>query len=371
MLLVPSLASGGAERVTSVLAARWLEQGWDVMVATLSSEADDAYHLEPRVRRLALDLIGVSTSMLSALFANWRRVRAVRRAISEHRPDVVLAMMSSTCVLLALARRGKQGPMLIGSERVYPPQMPLGRAWEALRACSYSRLDVVVGQTARAKAWLESHTTARRVVVIPNAVAWPLPDSGAAIAPGSVGGSGRRRLLAVGRLDRQKGFDRLIEAFAAVAASHLHWDLVIVGEGPERAELESQIRHAGVAGRAWLPGRAGNLAEWYATADLFALSSRFEGFPNVLLEAMSHGLPAVAFDCEAGPAEIIRSGVDGRLVPDGDIAAFGVALSALMSDDARRATMSARALEVRERFSMEAVLEQWRALLTERAKVDV
>jgi len=124
----------------------------------------------------------------------------------------------------------------------------------------------------------------------------------------------RRIVLAVGRFTKVKGFDLLIKAFAGIAIAYADWDLVILGEGPERSDLEAQVEALGLGHRVKLPGRAGNMPDWYARADLFVMSSHFEGFPLVLVEAMAHGCPAVSFDCDTGPRDIIRDEMDGRLV---------------------------------------------------------
>jgi glycosyltransferase involved in cell wall biosynthesis len=137
------------------------------------------------------------------------------------------------------------------------------------------------------------------------------------------------------------------------------WGLVILGEGPERAALESCVRALGLERRVLLPGQAGNMHDWYKRASLFVLSSLFEGFPVVLLEAMAAGVPVVSFDCAAGPREIIRHGVDGVLVPVGDETALAKSMRALMNDARLRAEMAGHAIAVRERFSEERVLALW------------
>lgn len=167
----------------------------------------------------------------------------------------------------------------------------------------------------------------------------------------------------MGRLDRQKGFDLLIEAFSRIAAKHPDWSVHILGDGSERAALEALIESKHLAGRVVLRGWVDDPVAELRAAELFVLSSRFEGFPNALLEAMACGLPAVACDCPGGPAEIIRAGTDGLLVPPEDTAALAAALEQLMSDDELRARLAGRASEVKRRFSVERFFEQWEAVL--------
>jgi glycosyltransferase involved in cell wall biosynthesis len=163
----------------------------------------------------------------------------------------------------------------------------------------------------------------------------------------------------MGRMTEQKGFDLLLEAFARVAARHTEWQLEIWGEGPLRSELERVRERWRLSGRARFPGRTEDAYGVLRAADLYVLSSRYEGFPMVLCEAMAVGLPVVAFDCRTGPREIVRDGVDGLLVPAGDIDALARALDRLMGDVEARARLGARAPEVCERFGLARVLALW------------
>lgn len=357
--LIHSLSTGGAERVTANLANHWAEKGWEVTVITIADRSLDYYALAPSIRRVPLGLAQDSSGPLSAIAGNLRRLGAVRQALRAARPDVAVAMMTQSNILLALASFGLRGLVTVGSERTHPPQMPLGRAWESLRRFWYGRLDGIVALTSESAAWLRTHTRGRHVVTIPNPVPWPFPRQ-APLVP--VASSGRKLLLAVGRLSEEKGFATLIRCFAQLAGSHPEWDLVLLGEGKLRPELEALAGQAGVAGRVRLAGQAGNVGDWYEAADLYVLCSRFEGFPNTLAEAMAHGVPAVSFDCDTGPRDIIRHGEDGLLVAPGDAAALHAALDRLMGDAAARQAYAQRAVQARERFSPALTIAKWEHL---------
>lgn len=366
LFLIHSLSMGGAERVTVNLANHWAAKGWNITIATLTGHEEDFYPLHTSVDRIRLGLAGESPGMFFALASNAARIRAVRRLLLERRPDVAVGMMTTANVLLALAGSGTGIPV-VGSERIHPPALPVGQPWEVLRRWTYGRLNALVALTKPSAAWLQRYTRARRIAVIPNAVPWPLPVGEPVRLPEELLPADRHVLLAVGRLDRQKGFDLLLRAFDLIAARFPTWDLVIVGDGPERLALEQMVRDLGLAQRVVLVGRAGNVGDWYRRADLYVMSSRFEGFPNTLAEALAHGVPAVSFDCATGPSDIIRDGVDGLLVPPEEVERLSNALARLMSDDAQRLRFASSAVEARGRFSMERVASMWEALFRELA----
>lgn len=365
LLFIHSLGGGGAERVMATLANHWRGQGREIVLVTLARQDGDRYPLDSSIRRVGLELAGDSAGLLSALTGNLRRVQVLRRMLRSEQPAVALAMLTPCNVLLALAGIGLRGIVLVGSERVHPPLMPLGRAWRLLRAWAYVALDAVVVQTTESAAWMRRHTHARSVVVIPNAVTWPLPVAAPHRSPSEWGTPRRCRLLAVGRLGAQKRFDRLITTFARLVPDFPDWELVILGEGPDRPALERQVEDAGLRGLVMLPGHVGNLGDWYEDADLFAMTSDFEGFPNALAEAMAYGLPVVSTDCDTGPRDLVRHDVDGLLVPTGDDLGLAEALARLMGDPRERARLAGRATEVRERFAMRRIDTLWDHLLAD------
>jgi glycosyltransferase involved in cell wall biosynthesis len=362
LIYIHSLENGGAERVVANLANYWVSIGWDITVVTVAPSASDFYALDPAVARISLDLTGSSRNVFAGFWRTARRAQALRRILQRVCPDVALSAMHTANVILALAARGLPGLRAIGSEHNFPPKSPMGIIWETMRCHAYGRLDAVVALTQECASWLTAHSHARRIPVIPNPVAWPLSNHEPHVAPTAFCSSGRRILLGVGRLSAEKNFAALIDVFSRLASRHPSWDLVIVGEGPTRDALHSQVQAAGLERRVFLPGSVGNVGDWYERAALYAMSSHFEGFPNTLVEAMAYGLPAVSFDCDTGPRDIIRHDVDGFLVAPGDSKAMEAALDTLMADGQLRENFALRAIEARERFSMKKISGMWEDL---------
>lgn len=367
-LLVYSLASGGAERATVNLARSLVQRGHHVVVATLKEDGD-FYALDSRVERLRLGVAAANQSLPRAGYNTIRRLVRVRGAIKSCKPDVVLGVMTTSAVLIALSTIGLS-VFRIGWEHIHPPKAPMTRLREIVRRYAYGLLDTVVALTAKNAEWLKRNTAAKRVAIIPNFVTLPIERREPVVRPDI--GVGRRILLAVGRLEQQKGFDDLIKAFAACAEGQKGWDMVILGQGSLREHLQRLVRDLRLETRVRLPGAVGNIEDWYKASSLFVMSSRFEGFPFVLIEAMASGLPAISYDCDTGPRDIISHGVDGLLVPPDDIDRLAEAMKRLMNDDTLRQRLASKAVDVASRFSENEVLRLWGKELSrsERASTD-
>jgi glycosyltransferase involved in cell wall biosynthesis len=197
---------------------------------------------------------------------------------------------------------------------------------------------------------------APRIVRLPNPVA--LLDGGGSDPDAHV-------LAAAGRLTWQKGFDLLLDAFAIAARDRPGWLLEIHGSGLQRDELQRRAEQPDLAGRARLPGPANPLGPALARASAFVLSSRFEGFGMVIVEAMGCGLPVVSYDCPRGPSEIITTGRDGFLVPEQDVPALAQALGRVMDDAQLRRTMGEAARETAAAYLPAAIGARWDGLIAE------
>lgn len=347
VLCAPSLAQGGAERVICWLADGLVARGHDVVLVTAASRRKDFYAPPALAQRVSLaDDLGAANG-ISALAALFRFLR-------RHRPDLVISFLPRTNVASTLAGR-LAGCRVVVCERIDPRREPLPWSTNLGRAFVYPLAQGIVLQTAAASGWARRRVPFGRLGIIPNPVRVLSRPPG--IEPGAV-------LLGVGRLFAQKRFDRLISVFAAVAADFPQLRLRIVGDGPLRDDLRLLADKSGFGERIELPGAIKDIEAEFARARLFALTSDFEGFPNVLAEAMSLGLPVVSVDCPTGPAEMITSGVNGVLVALGDENGLIAAVRSVLADEDMAARLGRAAKEITKRFSSDAVMDAWEAYLS-------
>jgi len=356
--IIGSLRMGGAQRVGAHLVGEWIKRGWEVkLIATYSGGGESVYPIPPDARLVYLaDMVPKGCTGMAGRIA---RLRALRSILSLDKPDVIVSFMTDANIAMMLATVGLSFRRIV-SERAYPPRDKVSALYAWLRRLTYPKADLVVFQTNKGAHWLSDEIPAARGCVIPNPVVFPLPVFQPLRIPGEFVPPAAKIMLSVGRMTEQKGFPLLIQAFEQQAARHLEWQLVILGAGPDREYLDELVQRSTYASRIHMPGPAGNLADWYRRCDLFVMSSTFEGFPNTLVEAMAHGCAVVSFDCETGPGDIVRHGLDGILVSKvGDVSELSAALGRLMDDEDLRRSLSQRAVNVRERFSSEKIMTMW------------
>ncbi|MBI3858591.1 MAG: glycosyltransferase family 4 protein [Planctomycetes bacterium] len=357
-LLSATLGCGGAERVLSTLANHWVETGHSIHLITLTAVDSDFYEVDKRVRRIGLDLSGPSPTRLHAAFRNTVRLKRLKEAIVDSEPQAVISFIDRTNILALLAARRLKLPVIV-SERTDPSQHRIGRVWETLRSMAYPRAAAIVVQTRTVFDEFAKRFPGTPIHIIPNPVQIPVFRS-----PGDRRTSDApRRVIAIGRLTREKGMDLFLRAFGAASRENPEWTLTILGEGPERSGLERLISGLSLSGKVKLEGQVNSPLPYLRNSDIFVLPSRYEGFPNALLEAMACGLPVVSFDCPSGPREIIRDGEDGILVTGEDVPGLAKALSALMRDPSRRKRLGERAAEAVRRFDLPGISARWMKLL--------
>lgn len=344
--IIGSLEAGGAQRVLILLSEGFVQRGHEVTVLTINGVENDAFSLPDSVRRQALNL---STGIQVVL--NFPKLRAEIRAT---KPDVIVSFIEMTNIITVLATRGLQIPVVV-SERSAPEAFEVRPFLNGVRAWAYSFANRIVVQSQGALDYF-SPRFGDKTVIIPNPVV-PPPEIVPLKKPLS-----RPMLLAVGRLHEVKQFDRLITAFAMIKDKHADWALTIVGDGPLKSTLKQLGQDLELGDRLSLPGYVALPYTFFKQADLFIMTSRFEGFPNALCEAMACGLPVIATDCPTGPREVIRDGIDGLLVKNEDTDAISKAMDRLMSNEAERRRFSSRSGEVIQRFDLDRVLEMWESV---------
>ncbi len=352
LLVISSLGGGGAERVMTRLAEAWVTTGTRVTLATFDGHSGDFYPLSPGITRRSLT--DERAGQRDLLPGPLRRIRWLRSVIRDAAPDAIISFTDRTNVVTLLAAKGLRIPVIV-SERIDPEMYDPGRVWSVARQVVYPSASAIVVQTRGIAQWAQCHFPRTRTVVIPN----PAPEN---VPWGS--SEERQEIIAVGRLTPQKGFDVLIEAFARIESAWPAWRLRILGEGEDRSKLEGLIAPRKLTTRIELAGRQSNAIDQIAGASIFVLSSRYEGFPNVLVEALATGRAVVATDCRSGPSDLIEDGVNGLLVPPEDPAALARGLERLMADAALRRRLGAAALAIRDHLSIGAILQQWNDLLS-------
>lgn len=353
-LVISSLTSGGAERVLSILANSWAERGWQITLITTHDDGNPPFY--PLNEGVDFRPILLSDIPGGGISSNLRRTRRLRRILASVGPDGIVSFLNFTNIMVLTASIGLKIPVVV-SERLDPRVHRLSRSWEFLRRWLYPRAALLVNQTEAAAAWFQD-LMGDRIVVIPNPVNVPVfSEEVPEISLESPS------VVAMGRLHRQKGFATLIEAMAIVHRSDPSVHLTILGEGGLREDLENLRDRLGLRAVVHLPGRVKRPYDVLKQAQVFVLSSVTEGFPNVLSEAMAVGLPVVATDCPSGPAELIRSGHNGLLVPVGDPEALASAILRFLKDREFSHAAGRQASTIVDRFSLESVLGMWDSAL--------
>lgn len=365
ILIIPVLTVGGAEKAIANMANWWAQN--DVRVFLICfREGSTPLTLHPDVKVLFLNNLSPQEHTLST--APWpsetKNIALLRSAFlhclnqTKTRPVPTISFLTRMNIRTILA--ASELPLtVVVSERSFPPLRPLGVHMEQLRRKVYPKAHNVVFQTDRASNWSADFLPEERRSTIPNGV-FSAPE---AITPlEALPQHISRFIMTAGRLSEEKQFHLFIDAFARLADRHPDLHGIIAGEGQQQGELELQIAKKNMTGRIHLPGIVPKLQQYMRKAECFVLTSKYEGFPNVLLESLSAGCPVVSFDCKAGPKEIIRDGIDGFIVPPDDVTALSNAIESIVQNRHQKLTMGQAARQGSSRFSSNKIMQQWENL---------
>ena len=349
LVVIPTLSGGGAERVVSILSQEWAKSHRVTIV--LFDASGPIHDYGGRVVDLRLP---ASSSLLRKICNFGRRAIRLSQVLIQSRPDRIISFLeaASFSSVAAAIMTGNRSRLYV-SVRDDPLRMPA--VYKLLLPFIYRIPAGVIAVSEGVKRRLKSmHVPIERISVIPN----PIPGMRRNfIERKSMSPLAERFILGVGRLSRQKGFDRLLAAFHALDQSDTH--LVILGQGAEEAALVVLAREFGIEKRVHFPGYVSNVEIWYRNAECLVLSSRHEGWPNVLMEAMANGCPVVSFDCEYGPSEIIEHGENGLLVPEGDVEWLGREIARVLDDGGLRKSLVVKAMARVNDFDVKKIALRW------------
>ena len=376
LLTTHSLANpGGMERVL-VNKITWLKKhtDWEILVVTTDQMGRDLFYPVPegiRIVDLGINYSedngkGFAAKVLGYLRRRWLHRKRLVRLLMEERPDIVDCQYPGECGFVPALKDGSRKVMELHQSKLFHYQ--------------YNRSGLM-GLADRYRAWTDERLVRKfdRFVVLTeeDAAMWGdipgmrvIPNAalnlGAAVTRTYESGSAdsiedRKRVIAVGRLDYQKGFDRLVDAWGIVQKDgrFADWRLDIFGQGEWREMLQNQIEGLGLNDSARLNRPVKDIDNEYRNSSFLVMSSHYEGFPMVMVEAMSLGLPVVTFDYKCGPKDIIDHGKNGMLVKEGDIQGLADAMMSLMASPGTLGRMSVEARKVTDKYSEEKVMGMW------------
>lgn len=357
--------SGGMERVLANKANYWVRHGHDVTIVTTDQHGElPFFHLDTRVKCVDLEINyednngkSIWNKIAYYPFKQYVHRKRLRALLKRVQPDITISMFCNEAAFLPKIKEGGWKVLEIHFSKYKRLQYGRKGLWRWVDIVRSRYDEILVKKYDRFVVLTEEDKSywgaLPNMVVIPNARTFT-PDNTALLQ--------NKKVLAVGRLTYQKGFERLIEAWSLLNDKYPDWKLVIVGDGEKKEELEQLVVDSSLQDSVFLKAPVKDMEQLYREASVIAMTSRYEGLPMILLEAQAYGIPIVSFKCQCGPADIITDGKDGFLVPEGNVPMMAEKLSILMSDYQLRAKMGKAAVLSSKRFDEERVMNQWENL---------
>lgn len=341
--------AGGTERVGSMLANGLSETGYEIVLASISCGNKPFFPLNEDIK-----VVSLFKTTGRTLYRAPNIISRIRKLLKEENIDTLIVVETMSVLYTLPATLGLPVKHICWEHFNF--NNDLGKKGRRLaRQLAARYCDSVVTLTERDKQyWLQGTRHKSQITAIANPCPFPVQEYAKE--------SNTKIVLAVGRLTHIKGFDMLLEAWIQVNLSMPDWTLKIVGEGEDRAKLIDFIEKNKLTDSVELVGNTDNVAQYYRQAEIFCLSSRFEGFPMVLLETLAFGLPVVSFDCDTGPAEVLEN-TGSVLVPQNDTSKLALSLIELMNDEEQRKSVSTRSRERAQVYQPHNIISQWVNLL--------
>ena len=355
MFYINAIHDGGAERVMVNLAKYFSENGYDTTLVTSFRDTWE-YPLAATVRRLTLEEVEIKQSRIKR---NFSRIKKLRDLCKSEKPDILVSFMEEPNFRAILATRGLPVKTLV-SVRNDPIKEYAGKLGWFVGKVLLPMADGCVFQTGDAQKWFPKRLQ-KKSKIIYNAVKEDFYNVNRTPVRGEI--------VTCGRLTEQKNHAMLISAFAEVVEQHPYATLKIYGEGALSDALQGQIDAAGLSGKAFLMGATNDVGKALQTADVFVLSSDYEGMPNALMEAMAAGVPCISTDCPCGGSKhLIKNGVSGILTEVGNARDFANAMVKVASSQEYARNLGREALKTRYTHSEDKILSQYFEYITSKVK---
>ncbi|WP_313659471.1 glycosyltransferase [Acinetobacter variabilis] len=343
LMIIPSLGSGGAERVISGLANDWIVKKKCTLEIVVLMDSEDFYHINDNIR---IHRLNYNAGGSLKLFNFFILLIKLKKLIESVKPDLCLSFVRQSNLLTLLATRNLNCKVVI-SERD-SPQAFVSKFYNFLRKKLYPYCDGMIVQTQDYKKFVLDEIGNINQIVIPN----PVRNIS------TINANKENIIICVGRLIPVKGHKYLIEAFANCQNIH-DWKLVFLGDGILKNELLQQVKNLNLENNVKFVGATKNVDEWLSRSSIFAFTSISEGFPNALAEGMSASLPCVSFNCVTGPKDLIKHAHSGYLIEVGDIRNFSLTLDMLMENTELRNYIGFNAKEVANSLNFENISDQY------------
>lgn len=345
---------GGTERVTSIIANNLASKGYDITIASMTNGELPFFDLDTNVKILSLSSSKVKSSFALRIPLI---IRNLRKVLIDNNIETLI-VVDTISIMVSLPAVSSLKVRHIGWEHFnFKSNMNNRKRW-FFRRVAARYFDTIITLTDRDKDfWLENSFTKAKIISIPNPTPYPVQNN-------SYFDKESCTVLAVGRLTYVKGFDMLLQAWKEVVIHKPEWKLKIVGDGEEDTHLKEYIAINRLENSVEMVGKVSNVQDFYKEADIFCLTSRFEGFPMVLLETLSFGIPVVSFNCDTGPEEILRN-TGSVLVDKNDVKKLAKELISLMNDRERRNTISYCSKIKAEDYQPSKIIHQWESLFNQ------
>ena len=345
LFVIATLGTGGAEKILTLLANHLSKKDFDVTILTLTNEKP-FYSIDNTVKLKQINITENANNLKEKICNPVKRIIALRKAFIQSEADIIISFMDLVNIYCIIAAKLAKKSIIVSEHTNFHNTSMFIKY---LRRLIYPFSDALIVLTDYDKS---KYNFVKNVHRIHNPLVIQHMHSDV---------ERERLILGVGSLIDIKGFDLLIKAFSK--ANTKDWRLIIVGEGINRIELEKLIRKLDLKDKVTLPGITKDIELFYKRASIFVLSSRMEGFPGVLCEAMAYGCPSIAFDCLTGPRDIIKSDVNGILVEVENVNKLAKEIQILINNSEVRVKLGRNATSIIDELDINKISEEWRNVI--------